>query len=217
VLIPEKIHLPDRGSVPGVFQEDAQKNNGAEIQGNDSHRPDPQNSEVVRIVMQKPGGREGRQHITRGARVNHQWKLAHVFQSVHFMQSLGGSRTGHLARVWHAFRFVPVHRCKSGGQSAAMKSEGTVPLFCHLKRIAACSRLSAAETPVTQRSHPSVPARGIDFLAACRVWEAGFRGMTLRIHSEGLTLPRDHDFRHPCRCALESKTSRHRAVLARMR
>ena len=79
VLIPEKIHLADRGSVLGVFQDEAQKNNGAEIQCDDSHRPEPQNPEIVRVVVQEPGGSEGRQHITRGPGVDHQGELAHVF------------------------------------------------------------------------------------------------------------------------------------------
>jgi len=110
VLIPEKIHLPDRGSVLGVFQDEAQKNNGAKIHDDDSHCPEPQNPEIVRVVVKEPSGREGRQHITRGSGVDHQGELAHVFQGVHFMQSLGG-RTGlHEATIWQAFRFVPVHR-----------------------------------------------------------------------------------------------------------
>ena len=102
MLIPEKIHLPDRGSVLSVFQDEAQKNNGAEIQRDDSHRPEPQNLESVRVVVEEPSGREGRKHITRGSGVDHQRKLAHVFQGVHFMQSLGGSEGIHDATIWHA-------------------------------------------------------------------------------------------------------------------
>jgi len=99
VLIPEKIHLPDRGSVLSIFQDETQKNNGAEIQGDDSHRPEPQNPEFVSVVVKKPSGREGRQHITRGSGVDHQRELAHVFQGVHFMQSFGGSGGIHDATI----------------------------------------------------------------------------------------------------------------------
>ncbi len=45
------------------------------------------------------------------------------------MQSLGGSGRSHDATIWHAFRFVPVHRCKSGLPSAAIKRTRPVAPF----------------------------------------------------------------------------------------
>ena len=51
VLISEKIHLSDPGGVLGVFRDEAQKNNGAKIQCDDSHRPEPQYPKIVRVVV----------------------------------------------------------------------------------------------------------------------------------------------------------------------
>jgi hypothetical protein len=45
------------------------------------------------------------------------------------MQSLGGSGGIHEVPIWHAFRFVPVHRCERALLSGGIKRKGALLLF----------------------------------------------------------------------------------------